>query len=134
MRNGNMGTNKCATSSDSLKDNVFNHIYVKMYPQSLQNKLDELYILKLNNNKSFYFIKLMNLKYRKSTSIANHLNKMQEYMDQLLEMGMKDNNEMLTLMLLVSLPESWETLKVPLINSILKGTIRANYVKSEIFE
>ena len=59
----------------------------------------------------------MNLKYKEGASIAEHLNEMQSITNQLSSMKISLNDELQALLLLSSLPESWETLVVSLSNS-----------------
>ena len=61
-----------------------------------------------------------------------HLNKMQRIMGQLLGMGINFDNEILTLMVLASLPELWETLKISLTNSTPNGVVNIEFVKNDI--
>ena len=47
-------------------------------------------------------------------------------------MGIKFDNEILALIVLASLPESWETLKISLTNSAPNGVVDMELVKSGI--
>ena len=55
---------------------------------------------------------------------------MQGIMNQLSSIGINFDNEILTLMVLASLPESWETLKISLTNSAPNGVVNMEFVKS----
>ena len=47
-------------------------------------------------------------------------------------MGIKFDNEVLTLMVLASILDSWETLKISMTNSAPRGVINMEYVKNSI--
>ncbi|RDX80459.1 hypothetical protein CR513_38983, partial [Mucuna pruriens] len=51
------------------------------------------------------------MKFKEGTSLSNHLNEFQGIIDQMSGMGIKFEDEILGLLLLNSLPESWETFK-----------------------
>ncbi|RDX72910.1 hypothetical protein CR513_47549, partial [Mucuna pruriens] len=52
-----------------------------------------------------------NRMFKEGTSLSDHLNEFQGIIDQMLGMGIKFEDEILGLLLLNSLPESWETFK-----------------------
>ncbi|KAL4296424.1 hypothetical protein GQ457_12G004830 [Hibiscus cannabinus] len=60
---------------------------------------------------------MMALKYKEGTSTADHVSEFQSVMNQLLGMGVKFDDGILGLWLLATLPDSWETFRVSLINS-----------------
>nr|KYP73281.1 Retrovirus-related Pol polyprotein from transposon TNT 1-94 [Cajanus cajan] len=72
----------------------------------------------------------MNLRYRESSSISDHLNEFQGLLDQLFGMGIKFDDEVLGLWLLNTLPESWETFRVSITNSAPNGVISLQAAKS----
>ena len=74
----------------------------------------------------------MNLKYREGASIAEHLNEMQSITNQLSSMKMSLDDELQALLLLSSLPESWETLVVSLSNSAPDGIVTMSQVTSSL--
>ena len=67
----------CGFIRQFVEDNVYNHICNETHARTLWNKLEELYASKTGNNKLFYLTKLMKIKYREGSSIADHLNEMQ---------------------------------------------------------
>ncbi|KAK8548084.1 hypothetical protein V6N12_061007 [Hibiscus sabdariffa] len=73
---------------------------------------------------------MMALKYKEGTSIADHVSEFQSVMNQLLGMGVKFDDENLGLWLLATLPDSWETFQVSLINSAPQGIIILDLAKS----
>ena len=64
----------CGFIRQFVEDNVYNHICNETHAQTLWNKLEELYASKTGNNKLFYLTKLMQIKYREGSSVADHLN------------------------------------------------------------
>jgi hypothetical protein len=59
----------------------------------------------------------MSLKYKEGSSISDHLNEFQGCFDQLSGMGVKFEDEIMGLWLLLTLPDSWENLRVTLTSS-----------------
>ncbi|CAL1406718.1 unnamed protein product [Linum trigynum] len=72
------------------------------------------------------------MKYKEGKSLADHLNEIQGIVDQLSGMGIKMEDEVVALLVLASLPESWETLKISLTNSPKDGVINMEIVKSGV--
>ncbi|RDX70455.1 hypothetical protein CR513_50300, partial [Mucuna pruriens] len=62
----------------------------------------------------------------------DHLNEFQGIIDQMSGMGIKFEDEILGLLLLNSLPESWETFKVSITNSIPNGVVSLQMVKGSV--
>lgn len=122
----------CGYIRQFVEDNVYNHISGITHARTLWEKLEELYASKTGNNKLFYLTKLMQVKYQEGTTVADHLNEIQGIVDQLSGMGIKFDDEVLALMVLASLPESWETLKVSISNSAPNGVVNMTTVKSGI--
>ncbi|KAF8413693.1 hypothetical protein HHK36_001685 [Tetracentron sinense] len=82
-----------------------------------------MYERKTASNKAFLIRKLVNLKYKEGNSIAEHLNEIQSIVNQLTSMEMVLDDELQALLLLSSLPDSWETLVVSLSNSAPDGIV-----------
>ena len=75
----------------------------------------------------------MNLKYKDGNSVAEHLNNFQGLLNELSTMKLELDDEVQTVLLLSSLPDSWETLVVSLSNSAPNGVITVNMVKDNMF-
>ncbi|KAK8537987.1 hypothetical protein V6N12_044126 [Hibiscus sabdariffa] len=110
----------CGFIRQFVEENVYNHIDQETHARTLWEKLESLYAWKSGNNK-FLLKKMMALKYKEGTSTAVHISEFQSVMNQLLGMGVKFNDEILGLWLLATLPDSWETFRVSLINSVPQG-------------
>lgn len=115
-----------------LDDSVFHHVSTESTSKSLWEKLESLYERKTAGNKAFLIRKLVNLKYKEGSSIAEHLNEMQSVINQLSSMKMTIDDEMQALLLLSSLPDSWETLVVSLSNSAPDGVVTMSLVTSSL--
>ncbi|KAJ8504994.1 hypothetical protein OPV22_005880 [Ensete ventricosum] len=115
-----------------LDDSVFQNVSTKCSAYSLWKKLEGLYERKTAGNKAFLIRKLVNLKYKEGTSIPKHLNEIQSITNQLSSMKMSLDDELQTLLLLSSLPESWETLMVSLSNSAPDGIVIMSQVTSSL--
>ncbi|RDX63200.1 hypothetical protein CR513_58399, partial [Mucuna pruriens] len=64
--------------------------------------------------------------FKEGTSLSDHLNEFQGIIDQMSGMCIKFEDEILRLLLLNSLPESWETFKVSITNvslQMVKGSV-----------
>ena len=111
---------------------MYNHICNETHARSLWNKLEMLYSSKTGNNKLFYLTKLVQVKYKEGTSLPDHLNEMEGIQDQLSRMGVKLDDEVFALLVLASLPQSWETLKISITNTAPNGIVNMELVKSSI--
>lgn len=88
-----------------------------------------LYEKKNAQNKTFLSRMLMYLRYQDRTFISEHLNVFHRILNQLSTMEMKLDDEIHTFCLIGSLPDSWETLVMSLINFIPNGILTLKMVK-----
>ncbi|RDX97970.1 hypothetical protein CR513_19187, partial [Mucuna pruriens] len=72
------------------------------------------------------------LKFKEGISLSDHLNEFQWIIDQMSGMSIKFEDEILGLLLLNSLPESWETFKVSITNSAPNGVVSLQMVKGNV--
>ena len=77
-----------------------------------------MYEKPLANNKVYLMKKLFNLKMSKGGLVVEHLNSFNTVVNQLVSMGIKFDEEICALILLASLPNSWEPMIVAITNSI----------------
>lgn len=91
-----------------------------------------MYERKTVDNKAFLIQQLVNLKYVEGSSIAKHLNEMQKIMNQLAARRMTLDSEMQALLLLSSLPDSWEALVISLSDSVPDGVVTMDIVTSTL--
>ena len=90
-----------------------------------------MYEKKNTQNKTFVIPKIMNLKY-KDGSISEHMSEFQRLVNQLSTMKLNLEDEIQALLLLSSLPNSWETLVMSLSKSAPKGKITMQMVKDSV--
>uniref|UniRef100_A0A2N9FLT3 Integrase catalytic domain-containing protein n=1 Tax=Fagus sylvatica TaxID=28930 RepID=A0A2N9FLT3_FAGSY len=98
-------------------------------PDTLWKKLESLYERKTAQNKAFAIRKLAHLKLKEGRSVAEHLSEFQDLVNQLTRMNLMEDDELQALLLLSSLPDSWETLVVSLSNSAPNGVLQLAMVK-----
>ncbi|RDX66455.1 hypothetical protein CR513_54773, partial [Mucuna pruriens] len=70
--------------------------------------------------------------FKEGTSLSDHLNEFQGIIVQMSGMGIKFEDEILRLLLLNSLPESWETFKVSITNSASNVVVSLQMVKDSV--
>ena len=122
----------CSCIRHHVDDNVRNHIAGGTDALKLWKKLEGLYASKTGNNKLFYLTKMVQMRYKEGTSVADHLNDVQGIIDQLSGMNLKLEDEVTALLILASLPESWETLKIAITSSVVDGVVTMEDVKTGI--
>lgn len=112
---------------------VFHHVATETNAQTLWRNLQNLYERKTAQNKAFTIRKLVNLKYKEGRSVAEHLSDFQDMVNRLTTMKLVLDEELQALLLLSSLPDSWETLVVSLSNSTSDGQLSLTQVKDSMF-
>ena len=122
----------CGFIRQWVDDNVLNHIIEETHVRTLWQKLEELYARKEGTNKMFLIKKLMRLRYKEGTPIADHVNEFQGIINQLSSMGITFEDEAKALLLLGSLPDTWETFKVTVCNSAPNGVVTWNLMKTKV--
>ncbi|CAJ2627704.1 unnamed protein product [Trifolium pratense] len=122
----------CGFIRQYVEDNIYNHIANEKHAKTLWEKLESLYASKSGNNKLFLLNSFISLKYKEGTSISDHLSEFQGLLDQMSGMGIKFEDELLGLFLLLSLPESWETFRVSITSSAPKGVVSLETAKGGI--
>ncbi|RDX88864.1 hypothetical protein CR513_29482, partial [Mucuna pruriens] len=94
--------------------------------------MKSLYASKCENDKLFLLNSIVSLKFKEDTSLSDHLNEFQMIIDQMSRMDIKFEDEILGLLLLNSLPVSWETFKVSITNSALNDVVSLQMVKGSV--
>lgn len=100
--------------------------------QNLWAKIEFSYSSKSGNNKLYLLKSFTSLRYKEGTSISDHLNEFQGLLDQMSGMGIKFDDELLGLFLLLSLPESWETFRVSITSSAPNGVVSLEMAKGSV--
>ncbi|GFZ21721.1 hypothetical protein Acr_29g0008830 [Actinidia rufa] len=84
-------------------------------------------------NKALLMRRLVNLNLQRETTVAEHMSEFQNLVNQLTSVDLQFDDEMQALLLLSSLPESWETLVVSLSNSAPNGKLTTSMVIDALF-
>lgn len=121
-----------ATIRWCLEDSVFHLVACEKSAFGIWKKLEGIYAKNSATNKAFMMRRLINLKLKEGESIGEHLNKFQAVVNQLAGVGFKIDDETQALILMSSLPESWETLVVALNNSNSNGVVSMDTVVSSL--
>jgi hypothetical protein len=91
-----------------------------------------MYERKTAMNKASVIKRLAKLEYRDGSSVIEHLNVFQGHINQLSAMKINLDDEVQALLLLSSLPDSWNTLVVSLSNSAPDGKLTLEMVKNSL--
>ena len=87
----------------------------------LMKALSSIYEKPSANNKVYLIKKLFNLKKAKSTLVVQHLNEFNTITNQLSTVGIEFDDEVHALILLDSLPNSWEAMRMMMSNFARKS-------------
>uniref|UniRef100_A0A2N9GIS0 Retrovirus-related Pol polyprotein from transposon TNT 1-94 n=1 Tax=Fagus sylvatica TaxID=28930 RepID=A0A2N9GIS0_FAGSY len=84
------------------------------------------------NNKVHLMKKLFNLKMTEGTAVAQHLNEFNTITNQLSSVEIEFDDEIRALIVLASLPNSWEAMRMAVSNSAGKGKLKYNDIRDLI--
>ena len=112
-----------------IDQSIFQHVANDTNAYVLWKKQQSMYERKTALNKAT----LVRLQYREGKSMVEHMNEFQGIVNQLTDVSMKIKDEVQALLLLSSLPDSWETLVNSLSNSALNGQLTIVMVKDSLF-
>ena len=115
-----------------IDHNIFHHIFEMEDANKLWQKLLSLYEKNTFRNKALFIRRLVSLKYKDGKSITEHTSDFQGLMNQLINIKIKLDDEVQALLLLDSLPDSWETFVILLSTSIPRGTLIMQMVKDTL--
>ena len=93
---------------------LYNNFVDETKAHELWGKIETMFQTKNALNRVSVFRKLVRLRYQDGSSMAEHLNTFQGLVSQTISLEIPLAHEVLTLLLLGSLPDSWETLVVTL--------------------
>ncbi|KAF7130883.1 hypothetical protein RHSIM_Rhsim10G0164600 [Rhododendron simsii] len=116
-----------------VDQSVFHHVAQETNAYELWTKLEAMYERKMAQNKASLIRRLVNLKYKDGRSVAEHMSDFQGLINQLSTMKLVLDEELQALLLLSSLPDSWETLVVTISNSAPSGMVTMDMVKDGMF-
>ncbi|CAL5356104.1 unnamed protein product [Camellia sinensis] len=116
-----------------INHSVFHHVAQETDAYALWMKLEDMYQSKTARNKALIMRRLINLKLKNGVSVAEHTSEFHSLVNQLASIKMELEDEMQALLLLSSLPDSWETLVVSLSNSAPEGKLTMGMVTDALF-
>lgn len=111
---------------------LFEHVSTYTNAYELWTKLESMIQKKTPRNKANLVRRLVKLEYKDGHSMIEHLNNFKGLVNQLTKIDMKIDDELQALLLLSSLPESWDTLVVTLSNSAPEGKLTMDTVSDNI--
>ena len=111
---------------------LFEHVSTYTNAYELWTKLESMIQKKTPRNKAHLVRRLVKLEYKDGQSMIEHLNTFKGLVNQLTKIEMKIEDELQALLLLSSLPESWDTLVVTLSNSAPEGKLTMDTVADSL--
>ena len=100
------------------------HIYDETKADVVWKELENIFARKTLGNKTILIRRLVNLKYKDGNNMVEHISSFQGIMNI--------DDEMQASLLLISLPDSWETLVVIVSNSTPNGILTMESVKDSL--
>ena len=98
----------------------------------LMKALSSMYEKPLANNKVHLMKKLFNLKMVEGTPVAQHLNEFNTITNQLSSMEIDFDDEIRALIVLASLPNNWEAMRMAVSNSVGKSKFKYDDIQDLI--
>jgi len=128
------GLNRKATANVRkwVSSKFINHISQEHDCYTVWKMLEETFAKESAQNKVFVIRDLVNLKYKDGEDVSMHIHEFQGFLNQLALMNLELADELQALILLSSLPDSWDTLVVSLSNSTPNGKTTLKKVKDSI--
>ncbi|KAK8690513.1 hypothetical protein V6N13_074045 [Hibiscus sabdariffa] len=115
-----------------IDKSLFEHVSTYTNAFELWSKLESMIQKKTPRNKAHLVRRLVKLEYNDGQSMIEHLNNFKGLVNQLSKIEMKIDDELQALLLLSSLPESWDTLVVTLSNSAPDGMLTTDTVSDSL--
>lgn len=120
--------------SKYIDKTLFEHVSNYTNAYELWTKLESMIQKKTPRNKAHLVRRLVKLEYKDGQSLIEHLNNFKGLINQLTKSDMKIDDELQALLLLSSLPESWDTLVVTLSNSAPEGKLTMDTVSDSLLD
>ena len=108
----------------TLSRSIAHHVVKEKTVVDLMKVLYSMYEKPSANNKVYLMTKLFNLKKAEGTPIAQYLNEFNTITNQLSTVGIEFDNEVCALILLASLPNIWEAMRMTMSNSAGKSKLK----------
>lgn len=115
-----------------IDKSLFEHVSTYTNAYELWTKLESMIQKKTPRNKAHLVRRLVKLEYSDGQNMIEHLNTFKGIVNQLTKADMKIDDELQTLLLLSSLPESWDTLVVTLSNSTPDGKLSLDTITDSL--
>ncbi|KAG6395193.1 hypothetical protein SASPL_145834 [Salvia splendens] len=112
-----------------VEHNIFHHFANEEKADVLWKKMEAMFERKNALNKASIIRKIVRLRYVESANMTEHLNAYQGLINQSINMKISLDDEVIALLLLSSLPDSWDTLVVSISNSAPRGALTLQMVK-----
>ena len=109
-----------------LSRSVAHNVVKEKTTADLMKALFDMYEKPSTNNKVHLMKKLFNLKMTENASVAQHLNKFNTITNQLSFVEIDFDNEIRALIILASLPNNWEAMRMVVSNSTGKEKLKYN--------
>jgi len=120
----------------TIRQWIYQYIYHQVLGDTLADnlwkRLGELVASKNSLKKAFLIMKLVNLKYKDGSLVVEHFSSFENMVNQLITIEIILNDELLALLLLSSLLDSYKTLVVSLSKSTPNGKLNSNMVKDSL--
>ena len=116
----------------TLSRSIAHNIIKEKITVDLMKALFGIYEKSSSNNKVHLIKKLFNLKMAKNASVAQHLNEFNTITNQLSSVEIDVDDEIHALIVLASLPNSWEAMRIVLSSSIGKEMLKYNDIRDLI--
>ena len=116
----------------TLSRSVAHNVVKEKTTADLMKALSSMYEKPLVNNKVHLMKKLFNLKIVENASVAQHLNEFYTITNQLSSVEIDFDDEIRALIVLASLPNNWEAMRMAVSNSTGKEKLKYNDIRDLI--
>ena len=115
-----------------MSRSVAHNVVKEKTTADLMKALSDMYEKSSANNKVHLMKKLFNLKMVENASVAQHLNEFKTITNQLSSVEIDFDDEIRALIVLASLPNSWESMRMAVSNSTGKEKLKYNDIRDLI--
>jgi len=116
----------------TLSRSVAHNVMKEKTTSALMAALSSMYETPSANNKVHLMKKLFNLKMPENTPVAQHLNEFNTIINQLSSVEINFDDEIQALIVLASLPNSWDAMRTAVSNSAGKNKLKYNDIRDLI--
>ena len=116
----------------TVSRSIAHNVVKEKTTMDLMKALSSMYEKPSANNKVYLMNKLFNLKKAEGTPVAQYLNEFNTITNQLSTVGIEFDDEVHALILLASLPNSWEAMRMAMSNSARKNKLKYDDIRDLI--